>query len=278
MPSAAVAVISLVVAAQAGSSPPVGALPARPVFEVASVKPNRSGATAPQRISAPPGEQVTMINVPLRTLIQFAYRLPADSVIGGPGWIGSDRFDVVAKASAPASVEELRSMLRALLEDRFTLVSHMETRQVTSYALMAARTDGRLGPGLRTAAVDCTTPAAREAHGGPGPTHPCNPVVGIGQIGARGLPLDRLAGMLSTAAGGPVVDASGLSGNFDWDVSFTPQAFLQGSFDRERFPFIDPDGPSIFTAVQEQLGLKLEPRRTDIDVLVIDAVEQPTPD
>jgi uncharacterized protein (TIGR03435 family) len=194
MPSAVVAILSLFVAEQSSSlqSPSVTQL-AKPAFEVASVKPNRSGPTEPQTMSAPPGERVTVINVTLRTLIQFAYRLPPERVVGGPGWIGTDRFDVAARAPAPASVDELRAMMRTLLEERFTLVTHMETRQAEGYTLMLARGDGRLGPNLRTAAADCATPAARETHGAPGPTHPCNPVAGIGRMGGRGLPIERLA-------------------------------------------------------------------------------------
>jgi uncharacterized protein (TIGR03435 family) len=90
--------------------------------------------------------------------------------------------------------------------------------------------------------------------------------------------IDQFAGLLSRDAGRKVVNKTGLTGTFDLDLKWTPQSFLQGSFDRERFPFIDPDGPSIFTAVQEQLGLKLDAEKGQGEVLVIDSVEQPTPD
>jgi uncharacterized protein (TIGR03435 family) len=97
-----------------------------------------------------------------------------------------------------------------------------------------------------------------------------------GKMSVRGMGLDLLAGVLSREAGRKVVDKTELSGNFDWDLAFTPQRFLERSFDRDRFPSIDPSGPSVFTAVQEQLGLKLESQKGDGSVLVIEHVEHPT--
>jgi uncharacterized protein (TIGR03435 family) len=98
-----------------------------------------------------------------------------------------------------------------------------------------------------------------------------------GRMSVRGFGLDQILGLLSRDAGRKVVDKTGLTGTFDFDLTWTPQVFLQGSFDRERFPSIDADGPSIFTAVQEQLGLKLESIKGSVEFLVIDHVEPPTP-
>jgi uncharacterized protein (TIGR03435 family) len=94
----------------------------------------------------------------------------------------------------------------------------------------------------------------------------------------RGIGIEQLAGMLQRDAGRRVVNKTGLTGNFDWDLTWTPEAFRQTPFDRERFPSLDPDGPSIFTAIEEQLGLKLQPDRDEGSVLVIDHVEHPTED
>jgi uncharacterized protein (TIGR03435 family) len=168
-------------------------------------------------------------------------------------------------------------MLRALLADRFKLVVHTETKSESIWALVLARRDGKLGPNLRPASVDC---AALRANAQPGERSPCGDLgsmAGVtGKMSARGMGLDVLVRALSREAGRQVVDRTELSGNFDWDLAFTPQPFLERSFDRDRFPPIDPSGPSVFTAVQEQLGLKLESRKGEGSVLVIDHVEHPT--
>ena len=253
-----------------------------PAFEVASVKPNRSGPGSVQRAGLQPGDRVTMTNVTLRTLIQIAYPGMSE-IVGGPSWVGSgpagDRFDVNAKAEAPASREELQLMLRTLLADRFKLATHPESRDEPVFALVFARSDRRLGRNLRPAATDCA--ALRAAAASSGDRDPCglrtfvNALV-TGRMSVRGMGLDQILGLLSRDAGRKVVDKTGLSGAFDCELTWTPQVFLQRSFDRERFSSIDPDGPSIFTAVQEQLGLKLESARGAVDVLVIDHVEHPT--
>jgi uncharacterized protein (TIGR03435 family) len=221
-----------------------------------------------------------MTNVTLRILLQIAYPGPSE-IVGGPGWMGSgpsgDRFDVNAKAAAPASREQLQLMLRTLLADRFKLVVHTETRVEPVYALVLARRDGSLGPGLHSATTDCATLRAAAAATGPlRGAGPCGLGGLPGNMHVRGLGIEQLAGMLQRDAGRRVVNKTGLTGNFDWDLAWTPQAFQQTPFDRERFPSIDPDGPSIFTAIEEQLGLKLQPDKDEGEVLVIDHVEQPT--
>jgi len=254
-----------------------------PAFDVASVKPNKSGPSAIQRVVMQPGDRVTLTNVTLRTLIQVAYPRMSE-IVGGPSWIGSgpsgDRFDVNAKAESSASRDQLQLMLRTLLADRFKLALHPETRAELIYALVFARSDRRLGPTLRPAATDCATIRAGAQSDD---RDPCgirtfaNALV-TGRLSVRGLGLDQLVGLLSRDAGRKVVDNTGLAGTFDCDLTWTPQTFLQGSFDRERFPSIDPNGPSIFTAVQEQLGLKLESQKGPVEVLVIDHVEKPSED
>ena len=254
-----------------------------PAFDVASVKPNKSGPGAVQRVVMQPGDRVTMTNVTLRTLIQVAYPRMSE-IVGGPSWIGSgpsgDRFDVNAKAESSASRDQLQLMLRTLLTDRFKLTIHFETSDEPVYALVFARSDRRLGPTLRPAATDCATIRAGAQSDD---RDPCgirtfaNALV-TGRLSVRGLGLDQLVGLLSRDAGRKVVDNTGLASTFDCDLTWTPQKFLQGSFDRERFPSIDPNGPSIFTAVQEQLGLKLESQKGPAEVLVIDHVEKPSED
>ena len=256
--------------------------PASPAFEVASVKPNRSGPGSIQRAGLQPGDRVTMTNVTLRILIQIAYPGPSE-IVGGPGWVGSgpsgDRFDVNAKAEAASSREQLQLMLRTLLADRFKLVVHTETRVEPIYALVLAKRDGSLGPNLHPAAADCATLRTAALAAGPlKGSGPCGLGGLLGNMHIRGIGIDQLALMLQRDAGRRVVNKTGLTGNFDWDLTWTPQEFRQAPFDRERFPSIDPDGPSIFTATEEQLGLKLQPEKGEGDVLVIDRVERPTED
>jgi uncharacterized protein (TIGR03435 family) len=255
-----------------------------PAFDVASVKANKSGPGSVQRVAMGPGDRVTLTNVTLRTLMQVAYPRMSE-IVGGPSWIGSgpsgDRFDVNAKAESSVSRDQLQLMLRTLLADRFKLTLHFDTRDEAIYALVFARSDRRLGPTLRPAATDCAAIRAGAAQSGD--RDPCgirtfaNALV-TGRMSVRGLGLDQLVGLLSRDVGRTVVDNTGLAGSFDCDLTWTPQTFLQASFDRERFPSIDPNGPSIFTAVQEQLGLKLESRNGPVQVLVIDHVEKPSED
>jgi uncharacterized protein (TIGR03435 family) len=251
-----------------------------PRFEVASVKLNKSGPTALQRVLAAPGDRVTINNVSLRILVQVAYRLSAEQITSGPSWMDEDRFDIIAKAEAPSTVDQLRLMLQSLLRERFKLAVHMQQKSTETYALVMARGDGKLGSNLRPALRDC---AALRASATTGDIDPCgsrtlaNALI-TGRIGVRGVDLNSLTGILSRDAGRPIVNNTGLTGAFDVELAWTPQQFLRGPFNRERFPNVDPNGPSIFTAVQEQLGLKLESQRGAVEVLVIDAVDHPTED
>ena len=248
-----------------------------PAFEVASIKANKSGPMAPQRVNTLPGERVTITNVTTRTLIQVAHNLSAQQILGGPRWLDDDRFDVVAKAERPASRAELLAMLQTLLEERFKFKAHSESRSTPVYALMLARKDSTLGAGLRRANTTCA--ALREkADGNP---DPCGvgtmAKAGVtGKVAVRGMELTALIGAISRDVGRPVVDRTGLTGIFDFELTWTPQAFLQREFDRSRFDGISPEGPSMFTALEEQLGLKLESDRDAGTVLVIDSVERPT--
>ncbi len=255
-----------------------------PAFEVASVKPNKAGPTSPQRAGLPPGERVTMVNVPLLTLMQVAYP-GMSAIIGGPKWMGipgapnfdADRFDLNAKAEAPASTDQLRLMLQALLAERFKLAVHTETRQTDVYALRLARPDGRLGPNLRPAAADCRALMAADKSPTPGKS-PCGTVgTNLPPWHLRGVSIAMLQ-VLRLDLGRPMVDKTGLTGSFDFDLNWTPRWALDQSFDRSRFPGIDPAGPDIFAAVQEQLGLKFVSEKQLQPVLVIDHVETPTPD
>jgi bla regulator protein blaR1 len=270
--------------------------PAGPTFEVASVKANKSGDKRTM-MQAQPGGRLTATNVPLRVLIGNAYRLQDFQLIGGPDWIASERFDIVAKATgdvppAPPGGPpgSMQFMLQALLADRFKLVVHQETRELAIYALVVARSDGKLGSQLRPSTVDCEARVAAIRAGNVHPPNPQSgerPMCGIrsspAKIVAGTYPLSQLANAVSPFVQRKVVDRTGLAGNFDFDLSWTPD-LSQGSPGGRPFSepplvngqVVDLNGPSIFTALQEQLGLKLDSQKDPVDVLVIDHVERPT--
>jgi uncharacterized protein (TIGR03435 family) len=156
-----------------------------PAFEVASVKLNKSGDSRVIGGRTQPGGRFTMANVQLREIIRLAYRLQSFQVLGGPNWINSDRFDIVAKAESSAAPEQVWLMLRTLLAERFKLAVHNETRELPVFALVVARSDGTLGPQLRPADADCVAAAAGPLSGvTPGPPVPSQPPqCGSGRLG-----------------------------------------------------------------------------------------------
>jgi uncharacterized protein (TIGR03435 family) len=272
-----------------------------PAFEVASVKPNKT-PPGPRLLQVQRGGRFTATNVPLRELILLAYGVQSAQLDGGPPWIRTERFDIAATATSdppPSFVGGPPSltlaMLRGLLTERFKLVVHNEKRDLPTNSLVIAREDGRLGPKLRRSMVDCaavmaaardqtwaTPPSAAAVAEGP----KCDVVVGFGHLAGGGVELARLAIGLSPSVGRIVLDRTGLSGIFDFDLTWTPDRLPPRSPEAAaaNLPVrvngfdIDPNGPSLLTALQEQLGLKLESSRGLVDVIVIDHVEPPTPD
>lgn len=256
------------------------ALP-EPAFEVASVKPNTSGDDSVARIPSPSG--VTITNATLQMMMRWAYRVQDFQIIDGPSWLSTARFDVVGKAETSVSEEVLlRSMLRALLVDRFMLVVHNETRELPVYALVAARSDGKFGPQLRTPS-DCVNspvnqPASPQtAQRASGPPR-CDNKVLPGNMSSRGVTMPGLAVSLSVFVGRTVIDRTGFAGTIDYELRWTPDRTLRSPADGVAAGPERPDGPSLVTALQEQLGLKLESTKATVEVLVIDHAERPTPD
>jgi len=236
-----------------------------PTFEVASVRRNLS--ETPPAMTVPSQGTVAITNVPLINIIVNAYATPPFRIVGVPEWVSRDRFDITARPPDGAPANPL-PMLRTLLEERFKLRVHRESREQPAYALLLARTDGRLGPGLKTSATDCTTAVVPS-----GDSRCARGVMGVGPAGGvivtNGQPLSRMISALSMAVNRSIVDRTGLDGPFD--------AELRWSSDVNTSP-ANSDTPSIFTALQEQLGLRLESTRAPVEVLVIDSVERPTPD
>ena len=259
-----------------------GAQTTRPAFEAASVKIHKS--TSPLvRISTPPG-RLSAVNVTLRMLIRNAYLFQDFRMSGGPGWLDSDKFDVEATAGTSVTIDQIRSMERTLLEDRFGLKTHVETRELPIYVLSVARRDGKLGDQIKPTGTECMPlpvpagappPPPPPPGPSPGGAQQCPSILAAGNFSGRKLTVTRMATALSQFVNREVVDRTNLSGEFDFNLRWLPdQPAAPGA---PQWP-IDAAAPSLFTALQEQLGLKLEPSRAPVEVLVIDGAEKPTPD
>lgn len=265
--------------------------PARDGFEVASIKSNKSGESLAglRRI---PGGRFEATNMQLDTLISFAYRLQPFELQGGPPWLTTDRWDVFAKLDgdpppAPPGAQTPDAMMlatRALLADRFKLSMHRATQQLEVYRLVMAKPDRRPGPGLRQSTYDCAgliraqNEAAKGGPPAPNPNTPdrmvCGVYVRVGRIQFGGRPLAALLDTLTAMTQRRVVDETELTGNWEFDVTFNPPAPPPGI----DVPPVNLDAPSLFTVLQEQLGLKLESTRIPMPVMVIDRVERPIED
>lgn len=246
-------------------------------FDVVSIKPNKSAA-ASMSAGTYPGGRWSMVNGPVSTLIRSAYPAQLNELIGAPSWVASDRWDVTAVAGADATSDEIQSMMQAMLAERFRLAVHYETRERETYALVLARADGQLGPDIRRSTLDCDGIRAARLAGRPvdaplpaNGAPPCGMMAGGGRLAIGGQPIESLARSLSGAAGRYVVDRTGLAGNYELTLRYAGQVVNGAERPAEEFP-------SIFTALQEQLGLKLESSRAELRILVVDRIERPTED
>jgi uncharacterized protein (TIGR03435 family) len=274
---AGVAVMSALAVAAAQST--------QPAFDVASVKENTSVSDG-SSISGPLPGRFRITNTPLRFILLHAFQVLDHQLIGAPGWTESARFDITGTypGGATPSDPDTRAMLRTLLADRFALVTHRETRELPMYALVLARKDGALGPQLVRSSIDCERWLKEKrpqiGEGSPSPVAPggkrpvCLMLTTRRLITAGTRSMPQLAASLQALTGRSVVDRTGLTGTFDFDLQWT-----SGTVGTPVGTNPQPDdGPSIFAALQEQLGLRLEPGRATFDVVVVDAVGRPTPD
>jgi uncharacterized protein (TIGR03435 family) len=274
--------------------------PQRAAFEVASIKLNKNcgaGAVLP-RIS--PGG-ITLPCLSVRILIRLAYSAfnGADlnarlmQVLNGPSWIDTDRYDISAKPEAKASAAEMAPMLQTLLEDRFNLQVHKEPRDTPVYELTVAEQNPKLRPSKDG---DCTPIDLTNLSGArPKPGDPAPNYCGGGRVRMSGdvmsadwvgVTMAELAGrMLPAYVDRPVVDKTGLTGRFNVHLEFVPPRpvgpiFLNGQEMPAPAPGaeapVEPSGPSIFTALQKQVGLRLSPGKDPLDVIVVDRVERPS--
>jgi uncharacterized protein (TIGR03435 family) len=287
----ALALVAIGVVGAHAAQPPGPSVPAR--FDVASVKPNNSGE-ANGSLREQPGGRVMAANMPLRAIISFAYQTNPFTLVGGPDWIARERFDIAAKLETeppptpPGSANDpIALAMRTLLADRFKVKVHRETRDVDAYALVLARPGSAPGPALKRSTQDCSPEAMRtRAAGGATPAASgtalvpsCGARMAPGRLQLGGLSLASVLGPIGGLTGRVVVDRTGLAGAWDFELTFAPDsgrgiAPAPGA----NLPAPDPDLPSIFAALQEQLGLKLEPTKTPLDVVVIDSAERPGPD
>jgi len=249
--------------------------PAPLTFEVASIKPANPDARGGS-IRLMPGGGLSMTNIPLQAMITFAYDVRDFQVSGAPGWAGTENFDVIARTerSAPDGPEDPAKMtdeqrktvrdqvaerLRALLADRFQLVVHRETKEQPIYALGVSKNGAKLKE-------------PKEA----GPRQGMS--MGRGRLEGFAAPLEMLGTTLSNALGRPVVDKTGLAGKYDFVLEWTPDVGAGAAVgpDAEKVQAAGLTGPTIFTALQEQLGLRLESQKGPVQVIVIDRAEKPS--
>jgi uncharacterized protein (TIGR03435 family) len=287
----AVAVASLAVAVQVASAQvnvaPAAAVVARPTgadgkpmeFDVISVKPNKSGTNRMMFMTG--AENFSGTNIPLMLVVQNAYNIKEDLISGAPGWVTSDRFDVEAKVAATdvATLKKLNDdqqdaaqqhMLQTLLADRFKLQVHKETKQLPIYELVIAK------GGLK---LKQATPGDTYANGIKGPdgvSHAGMISMRPGQFTGQSISLSALVDQLARRTHRTVVDKTGLTGNFDVTLNWTPDDGPGGMARTADDGSSGDAAPDLFTAVQEQLGLKLQPAKGPVETLVVDHVERPT--
>ena len=191
----------------------------------------------------------------------------------------TDRFDIQTKAASDVPLDQLQIMFRNMLAARFGLVLHHEQRERPVYTLVKARTDGRLGPRLHPAGVDCEALVAQNGgrltppNGQPVPAA-CGIRMGVGTATGTGALMSRLAANLSPLVGRLVIDRTGMTGSYDFDLRWAPTTAPTADIGANTAA----DGPSIFTALTEQLGLKLQAVRAPVDVLIVDKASKPDPD
>jgi uncharacterized protein (TIGR03435 family) len=256
--------------------------PERVQFEAASVKPNTSGSESEQ-IRLLPGGRLEIRNMTLRMLLRTAYNVTSFQISSGPGWLDSDRFDIIAKPETDTGPAGLLLMLRSLLEQRFALAAHREVREQRAYLLSRSR------GGLKLEAAEGTCVPREPGHAPPAtppgqpPPNYCGSMhrgrellegIGVPLADPEGFTLSTLAGQLSSILGRAVIDKTGLTGIFNFQIRWTPEDDSAQSGSPAATS--DTAAPSLFTAIQEQLGLRLESGRGPVELLIIDRVEKPS--
>jgi uncharacterized protein (TIGR03435 family) len=247
---------------------------------VASIKLNKSNEGF-SRIMPARGGRFTATNVPLQILITIAYRIKEFQLSGAPPWLSSERYDIEAKAEGDPAFDAVLPMLQTLIEDRLQFKFHRETKEMQTYALLVAKA-GKLHEAEGECGPPPSAPLPPPVPGKP-PTAFCGGFMMFpGHLSGRKVSIEALLDPLSRFTGRTVLDKTNLTGKYDVDLEYTPD---QGQFQTPpggappgmpAFPPSDPNGPSLFTALQEQLGLKLESQKGPVEMIVIDHIERPS--
>ena len=240
-------------------------------FDAVSIKRNTSIDRTRPPSRGSPGRFVMSEGTTLQ-LLMSAFRHRRAEIVGAPAWVSSEHYDVVASAGRPVTADEMDAMLRHMLAERFHLVAHPERREMQVFALVRAREDGRLGPRIKPWTVDCaalragtaSVPATLTSPEAGISAPPCSMTGMSGLFAAGGMPLAVLAESLAWNLGRRVIDRTGMEGPFELFLEWSPDAAVDRSL------------PPLSIALQEQLGLKLESERAQVDVLVIDRIERPS--
>jgi len=221
-----------------------------PAFEVASIKPTTAEPGSASSVATKTG-RTSGTNVTLKRCIRSAYGIPEARIVGGPKWVDEERYDIDAKAPGPSGDHEMSAMMQQLLAERFKLLFHRETRPLPGYALVVGK------KGVLAKRSEPGTPSASASS--------------RRSIEATACSMERLAMKLAEVLHLPVTDTTGVEGVFDFKLAFSPDELKAGGASD-----VATRGLTVFAAVEEQLGLKLEPRKVPTEVLVIDRAEKPS--
>jgi uncharacterized protein (TIGR03435 family) len=244
-------------------------------FDVVSIKPHKSELESDGGMRTLPDGTFMMTNQPIRSIILGASPVPVREVSGLPNWANTEGYDLIAKPPAGSTREQRAEMMRNMFIERMNLAGHVEEQERTTFALIIARNDGRLGPQLKPSTLDCgsqppsvglsqTPPDRAEAQ------NRCGMSMGQGTIVSGGITIDRLVLSLGGLAGGLVNNRTGLEGWYAVTLRFAPPGLRADAASTD-------DAPQFVTALQEQLGLKLRPEKTRVPIFIVDHIERPTP-
>jgi uncharacterized protein (TIGR03435 family) len=229
-----------------------------PAFEAASVKVSSPGEQV--RMRREPG-RITISNFSLRAMVRYAYDVQETQILGGPAWFDSERWDIAATAGREITEDERRRMLQTLLNDRFRMTIRHDSKELPVYALVVAKNGSKLTPGKA---------------GNPERVEMGVSGAGLHQMRGQSVPLSTMAKVLSGPSGRIVIDRTGLAGSFDYQLEWVPDPANMPMINGAKPDGSKLDGPSIFTAVQEELGLRLEATKGPVEILVIESAEKAT--
>ena len=248
--------------------------PAGAQFDVVSIKPHKNEIGAGGGMQYLPDGTFMMTNQSISSIILSAAPVPVREVSGLPNWANTDRYDIIAKPPAGSTREQRLEMMRNMFIERMKLVGHVEEQERTTFALIVARSDGRLGPQLKPSMLDCDRPPSASPRDMPPDRSDaqdrCGLSMGMGTIVSGGITMDRLVHSFGSLAGGLVNDRTGLKGSYAVTLRFAPPGLRADTAPPE-------DAPQFVTALQEQLGLKLRPEKSRVPIFVVDHIERPSP-